>query len=246
MRGAVRDGYIRKTLCQDIRLPKKQPTIIRLLSPAQVLRLADAMPRRYSPLMLLGAVAGLRQGEAFGLAADRINLADEMITVDQQVVIVDRRLVLASPKTSASLRDVPMSSFLRDELLEHAWQFSLADDAVLCRTSRGTLFRRDYITARSGNLPWTPPGSCRTRHSTTCGTPSPARPWPRACRSPRYPGGWGTSRSRPPWTSMGIWSLRPAGGPAMRSTARSPRALMCPRCAPSLPDQHSSAGQGVG
>jgi integrase len=37
-----------------------------------------------------------------------------------------------------------MSLFLRDALLDHAWQFALADDAVLCRTSRGTLFRRDY------------------------------------------------------------------------------------------------------
>ena len=144
MRGAVRDGYIRKTPCDDIRLPEVSRTLVRLLSPAQVLSLADAMPRRYSPLVLLGAVAGLRQGEAFGLAFDRIDLATEMITVNQQVVIVDRRPVLAPPKTSASLRDVPMSPFLRDQLLEHAWQFSLADDAVLCRTSRDTLFRRDY------------------------------------------------------------------------------------------------------
>jgi hypothetical protein len=31
MRGAVRDGYIRKAPCVDIRLPEKSPTAVRLL-----------------------------------------------------------------------------------------------------------------------------------------------------------------------------------------------------------------------
>jgi integrase len=144
MRGAVRDGYIRKTPCDDIRLPDVVRTVVRLLTPVQVLALADAMPRRYAPLVLLGAIAGLRQGEAFGLALDRIDLDAEMITVDQQVVIVARCPVLAPPKTSASLRDVPMAPFLRDALLDHSKQLGLAEDDVLCRTPRGTLFRRDY------------------------------------------------------------------------------------------------------
>jgi integrase len=70
MRGAVRDGYIRKTPCADIRLPEIRATVVRLLTPSQVLALANAMPRRYAVLVLLGAGSGLRQGEAFGLALD--------------------------------------------------------------------------------------------------------------------------------------------------------------------------------
>jgi len=66
------------------------------------------MPARCSLLVLLGAGAGLRQGEAFGLALDHIDLTAGMITIDQQVVIVDRRPVLAPPKTSASFRDILM------------------------------------------------------------------------------------------------------------------------------------------
>jgi integrase len=144
MRGAARDGYIRKTPCDDIRLPEVVATVVRLLTPVQVLTLADAMPRRYAPLVLLGAIAGLRQGEAFGLALDRIDSDAGVITVDQQVVIVDRRPVLAPPKTSASLRGVPMAAFLRDALLDHSKQLGLTGDDVLCRTPRRTLFRRDY------------------------------------------------------------------------------------------------------
>ena len=102
------------------------------------------MPRRYAPLVLLGAIAGLRQGEAFGLALNRVDLNTEMITVDQQVVIVDRRPVLAPPKTPASLREVPMAAFLHDALVTHARQLGLAENDELCRTSKGTLFQRDY------------------------------------------------------------------------------------------------------
>jgi integrase len=144
MRGAVRDGYIRKTPCADIRLPETSPTVVRLLTPGQVLTLARAMPHRYALLALIGAGAGLRQGEAFGLALDRINAHTGMITVDQQVIIVERHPVLAPPKTSASLRDVPMPQFLVDAVIIHAEQFTLAGSDVLCQTPRGTLLRRDY------------------------------------------------------------------------------------------------------
>jgi integrase len=93
---------------------------------------------------LLGAGAGLRQGEAFGLALDRIDPTTGMITIDQQVVVVDRCPVLAPPKTSASLRDVPMPRFLLDGVTDHAAGLGLGKNAVLCRALRGTLLRRDY------------------------------------------------------------------------------------------------------
>jgi integrase len=145
MRGAVRDGYVRKTPCVDIRLPQTTKTVVRLLAPEQIVALADAMPARYSLLVFLGAAAGLRQGEAFGLACDRIDSASGMITIDQQVIIVDRRPVLADPKTSSSLRDVPMPAFLLKAVTGHCGQFGLAGNDVLCRTGRGTLLRRDYF-----------------------------------------------------------------------------------------------------
>jgi integrase len=144
MRGAVRDSYLRRTPCADIRLPEVGKTIVRLLTPAQVLALAAAMPRRYALLVLLGAGTGLRQGEAFGLALDRIDQADSMITIDQQVIVVDRHPVLASPKTSASVRDVPMPQFVLSAVKNHAAHLGLAKSDVLCKTPRDTLLRRDY------------------------------------------------------------------------------------------------------
>jgi integrase len=113
-----------------------------------VLALGAAMPARYAVLVLLGAGAGLRQGEAFGLALDRVNQADGMITIDQQVIIVNRRPVLASPKTFSSLRDVPMPRFLSKAITAHVEQFSISSSGVLRRTSRGTLHRRDYFNRK--------------------------------------------------------------------------------------------------
>lgn len=69
---------------------------MRLFTPGQVLALADAIPRRYALLALIGAGAGLRQVETFGLALDHIDAEAGMITVDQQVIIVERRPVSAS------------------------------------------------------------------------------------------------------------------------------------------------------
>lgn len=145
MRGAARDGYIRATPCVDIRLPEKTPTVVRLLTADQVLALADAVPRRYKILVLLGAGAGLRQGEVFGLALDRVHNDTGMITVDQQVVVIKQRPVLGTPKTKASERDAPMPDFLRDAIKEHVSEFGFKAADLLCRTSRGTLFRRDYF-----------------------------------------------------------------------------------------------------
>ncbi len=102
------------------------------------------MPQRYQLLVLLGAGAGLRQGEAFGLAVNQVDTAAGMITVSQQVIVVDRRPVLAPPKTTASVRDVPMPQFLQDAFATHAAELALADGDVLCRTPRRTLLRRDY------------------------------------------------------------------------------------------------------
>lgn len=143
MRGAVRDGYIRKTPCVDIRLPEVTKTLVQLLTPQQVIALAGAMPKRYALLVLLGAGTGLRQGEAFGLAMNRIDPAAGLITIDQQVIIVDRRPVLAPPKTSASLRDVPMPGFVHAAVSAHCAQLGLTGDDILCCTNRGGLLRRD-------------------------------------------------------------------------------------------------------
>jgi integrase len=173
----------------DIRLPEKTPTVVRLLTPAEVLTLASAMPDRYALLVLLGAGTGLRQGEAFGLTLDRVNADDGMLTVDRQVIVANRRPILAPPKTSASVRDVPMPVFVQEAIAEHTERFGLGEKDVMRRTPRLPLLRRDCYNRHVWNPPSRRLASWRTQLSTTCCIPSPARPWPRACQSRRCPTG---------------------------------------------------------
>lgn len=147
MRGAVRDELIRKTPCVDIRLPHASKTTIRLLTADQVADLYRAMLPEYRALVLVGAGSGLRQGEAFGLAKDRLDFDTGMITIDQQVVVVQSRPMLGTPKSPASIRAVPMPNFLAVALGEHIAEYDPAD--VLFRTAlRDNLIRRDYFNAK--------------------------------------------------------------------------------------------------
>jgi hypothetical protein len=166
------------------------------------------------------------------LAVNLVDDATEMIQIRQQVIVVDRHPVLAPPKTSASVRDLPVPKFLQEAIARHVSELSLADSDVLCRTPRRTLLRRDYYNREI----WKPALAAAelpadaTFHDLR--QPSPAPPSPSACRSPRYPAGLATSRSRPPSTCTATWSLRPAAGPATRSTARLPRSGDVPQSAP--------------
>ena len=121
--------------------------------PVRVRGCVDAIDLATALLVLLGAGAGLRQGEAFGLALDRIDATAGMITIDQQVVVVDRCPVLAPPKTSASLRDVPMPGFLMDAVTDPLASLNLGKNAGLCAPREGRFCAVTTTTARSGSLP---------------------------------------------------------------------------------------------
>jgi hypothetical protein len=69
--------------------------------------------------------------------------------------------------------------------------------------------------------------------------------WLSVCRSPRYPAGLGTSRSRPQSTSTVTWCQKPAAVHVTRWTKRSPRRL-CTRCAPGDLESCCAAGQRHG
>ena len=85
---------------------------------ARVRAVIDAHPERYSALPAVGAAAGLRQGEIFGLAVDDIDFLRRTIHVVRQVKYVRNQLVFAPPKYGTG-RDVPLSDALAVVLSEH-------------------------------------------------------------------------------------------------------------------------------
>lgn len=143
---AVLDDRIAKSPCRDIRLPEKTKTQIRLLTPAQVLSLANEIHPRYRAMILLAAGCGLRQGEALGLCLSRIDFLRRKLTVDRQVILPEnsRPTLVDSPKTKASRRTIPVPRFALEALSEHVRKFpSEHEEGVLFLTGQGNLIRRD-------------------------------------------------------------------------------------------------------
>ena len=86
----------------------------RTLTIAEIERLAAETDPLYRPLIRFLAWTGLRQGEAFGLTVDRVDLAARTVRVDRQ--LQDGRL--APLKTRTSRRSVPLGDVAAAALRE--------------------------------------------------------------------------------------------------------------------------------
>ena len=147
MRGAVEDERLGKSPCGNISLPDVPRTTVTVLEPGHVEALASEMPTRLRALIFLGAGAGLRQGEAFGVCRSRVAWLDRSLRVDQQVSYVAGTggPLLASPKTKASVRDVPLADFVIEALSRHIADTDPGE--VLFTTKRGGLLKRSSFNS---------------------------------------------------------------------------------------------------
>jgi integrase len=121
-RSAVRDRVISTSPCVDVRLPVKraESSVEDVLTPDQVLMLADAVPARYRALIVAGAGLGLRPGELFGLRVDRVEFLRRQVRVDTQLVRLRGIGVRPGPlKTAASYRTVPLPDVVAAALASH-------------------------------------------------------------------------------------------------------------------------------
>lgn len=142
-RAAVRDRLIIATPCVDVRLPKREPKRVEPLAIARVEALIAAMPDRYRALVVLAAGTGLRQGECFGLELDDIDWLHRALRVAQQLVLMPGGApYIASLKTPASYRTVPLPRVVIDALTAHLAAFPAAEVEVLDTTVRPDPKRR--------------------------------------------------------------------------------------------------------
>jgi integrase len=102
------------------------------------------MPKRYRAAAVLAAGAGLRQGEIFGLAADRVDFLRRTITIDRQLVtLAGHKPYLAPPKTAASIRKVPLPDFVSAALSSHMATYPPGLDGLLFTTTAGAAVPRN-------------------------------------------------------------------------------------------------------
>jgi integrase len=129
---AVNDDLIRRSPCFAIKLPAKPDEKVEPLRREDVEALLEALPARYRALAVVGAGAGLRQGEAFGLTVPKIDfLRGHEIRVRQQLKhLAPDPPYLGRTKTPSSVRAVPVGDTVLHALARHLEQFPAVTELV--------------------------------------------------------------------------------------------------------------------
>lgn len=121
--------------CRGARLPQVRLVDRRHLDADELEHLATALGGDQATMMWVGAVLGLRWGEAVGLTLSRVD-------VDHSSVVVDRQLArngeLEPPKSAAGVRRLACPDWLTEELRRLVFKRAAAGtDALLFVNGRG-------------------------------------------------------------------------------------------------------------
>jgi len=141
---AIEDERIAVNPASSVPLPGERQKAPRYLSQAEVERLVAGMPAEYAALILVGAYAGLRWGEAVGLRRCDIDTGRSRILVTHTAVEVNGKVTLDDqPKTTRSKRSVPVARSVMRRIADHPNEFvNPQGDALLFTSpSGGPLFR---------------------------------------------------------------------------------------------------------
>lgn len=118
------------------------------LTAEQLLRLADEVPERYSALVLVAGVLGLRWSEAIALRVRDIDFLRRTLTVSQTIEEVAGKLrAIEATKTKASRRTMTVPPFLIERLshVVASHGSEVHPDLLLFTGPKGGLLRRAFL-----------------------------------------------------------------------------------------------------
>ncbi|MEX1038814.1 MAG: tyrosine-type recombinase/integrase [Acidimicrobiia bacterium] len=120
LNSTVLNDALARSPCRGIQLPEIEPVERPVLSPDELLDLAEALGPEYEGMAFLGAVLGLRWGESAGLKVGRIDFERQTISVAQQVTRgAGGRSALGPPKSAAGRRTLAAPAALMELLQDH-------------------------------------------------------------------------------------------------------------------------------
>jgi len=164
LNSTVLNDALARTPCRGIQFPEIQPVERPVLSPDELLDMAEALGTEYEGMAFLGAVLGLRWGECAGLKVGRIDFERQTISVAQQVTRgAGGRSVLGPPKSAASRRTLAapaaLMGLLKDRLEQRGRTVDV--DAFVFTSSSGEhldysnwLHRIWYPAREQAGLEW--------------------------------------------------------------------------------------------
>jgi integrase len=115
MAAAVDDGLIPGNPCARVPLPRIEPRVLIPLTAEQVSAIAAHITPRYEIAVWLGAGAGMREGEIFGLLASRVHFLQRRVSIEEQ----GQGGKLVPLKTKASKAPVPLDDLILSKLTAH-------------------------------------------------------------------------------------------------------------------------------
>lgn len=137
---AVDEDVINFNPCTKVRTPKfdDHGTVIRPLTPDQVLKIANAIRPRQRSLVILMAQTGMRLSEATGLTYDRVDFKNRIISVDRQLVGVTlNQPDFGPPKTRSSVRRLPLSDMAEAAITHQIATYGLGPQGLIFTSARG-------------------------------------------------------------------------------------------------------------
>jgi len=147
LRAGVESGYLTRTPCIGVKLPRMQRREMRFLTADQVRLIADAMREPYDTLVYVLAYGGVRWGEACALRRGRCELLGSRLHVAESLSEIRGGFDFGPTKTYQR-RTVVLPGFLRDRLAEHLAHYVEADpEALVFTEARGGPLRRKAFSA---------------------------------------------------------------------------------------------------
>ncbi|MGH2765574.1 MAG: tyrosine-type recombinase/integrase, partial [Actinomycetota bacterium] len=148
LKAAVESGYLPRTPCVGVNLPRAPRREMHFLSAAQVAAIAETVPPPHGPLIYVLAYGGLRWGEAAALRRSRCHLLRSRLEVAESAAEVGGRLHLGETKTYQR-RTVVIPGFLRELLAKHlACQVDDGPDSFVFTGPAGGLLRNSNFRGR--------------------------------------------------------------------------------------------------
>ena len=144
LESAVADQRIVHNAALAVPLPSERSKPARYLSQNEVERLAAEVPPRDRALILVGAYAGLRWGEAAGLRRQDIDPLRSRIRVTGTAVELRGHVTLDNePKTARSKRTIPVARGVMRRIEQHLDEHveTASDSLVFTAPAGGPLFR---------------------------------------------------------------------------------------------------------